>query len=705
MLEFSSLEFGFSDERVIAEASGALHPGKVIGLIGANGGGKTTLLRLLLGELAAEGGRVQLGRGTEVSFVSQQSQGGDNDRLFQFVRLGRQDLFDLETKIAGLHHQITGADDGETLALLSKAEERFSALGGQRWDSDVKRLLAGLSFLEEDHQGVLGEMSGGQRQKACLARALVGTSNLLIFDEPTNHLDLAAQEFFAGYIRNLTRRCCVLLVSHDRWLLDALCTHTWELDGGVLYRYKGNYSRYAPQRDQRRLLAVQAFERQRAEIARTEEYIRRNIAGQNTKQAQGRRKLLNRMERLDAPENDPEMKFALTPVLTPGEQLLIVENLAFGYGQGQAAEGRIEPNLPPTHVEVSPAGLNLNPALNVVHSASSSGMLIDGLTFTVYRGERLGIVGPNGCGKTTLLKLLCKQFAPSRGMVAWGTNADLGVFNQDSQDLGEGNDCITEIRRVEPSISDSTARSYLARFGFSGDDVFKDVKVLSGGERSRLSLAKIFRQRPNVLLLDEPTNHLDIYAREALEQFLQAYQGSIVMVTHDRALLERICDRLVVFTTLKSNTFQAQYYRGSYSDYHTWLKRREPGTQATTPPRHPSPSLAAADVDPADPATFSPAYIAELAKQARTSTSGYIAKQLGRVTNQSGQVEDQIADAEEQIKACQTKQAEADQANDYSRIGELQNQIDDLHAAIDEQFTELEQFSHLADVWSRHLEQ
>ena len=399
------------------------------------------------------------------------------------------------------------------------------------------------------------------------------------------------------------------------------------------------------------------------------------------------------------------MQFALHPVLTPGEQLLIVENLAFGYGkhQAQASGNPQAPVTAPTHVQVSPAGLNLNPTLDVAHSASPSSMLIDGLSFTVYRGERLGIVGPNGCGKTTLLKLLSKQFPPSRGMIAWGTNADLGLFSQDSLDLAEGNDGVTEIRRVEPSISDSVARSYLARFGFSGDDVFKDVRVLSGGERSRLSLAKIFRRRPNVLLLDEPTNHLDIYAREALEQFLLAYQGSIVMVTHDRALLERICDRLVVFTSLKRNTFQAQYYRGSYSDYHTWLKRKEPGSQASIPEPQSRPSALAADIDPADPATFSPAYIGELASQARTSASGYIAKQLERVNNQLGQVEDQIASAEDQINACQQQQHQADQAQDYSRIGELQNQIDDLQTVIDEQFTELERLSSLAEVWQGHL--
>jgi ATP-binding cassette subfamily F protein 3 len=333
LLDFSGLVFGYSDERVIVEAGGALNAGNIVGLIGANAGGKTTLLRLLLGELSPEAGRVQRARQASCAYVSQSAGGEDSDQLFEFVKGGRSDLAALSTKIGALHEALAAApDDQQLMRQLGQAEQRFSALGGHRWDHEVERLLLGLSFLRCDFTRQLGVLSGGQRQKACLARALISGSSCLIFDEPTNHLDLAAQAFFVDYLKALPRGCSVLLVSHDRWLLDQLCTHIWELDDGTLYRYPGNYSRYVPLREERRKQARLAFERQQEHIARTEEYIRRNIAGQNTRQARGRRKLLGRMERFERPADDPQLSFVLKPQLRSGEQLLLVENLAFSYG-------------------------------------------------------------------------------------------------------------------------------------------------------------------------------------------------------------------------------------------------------------------------------------------------------------------------------------------------------------------------------------
>lgn len=333
LVEFSGLAFGYSDERVIVEAGGALNAGNIIGLIGANAGGKTTLLRLLLGELSPEAGRVQRARQASLAYVSQTAGGEDGELLFEFVKAGRSDLAALSAKIATLHDALASApDDQQLIRQLGQAEQRFSALGGHRWDHEVERLLLGLSFLRSEFTRQLGVLSGGQRQKACLARALISSSNCLIFDEPTNHLDLAAQAFFVEYIKALPKDRAVLLVSHDRWLLDRLCTHIWELDDGTLYRYPGNYSKYVPLREERRKQARLAFERQQDHIARTEEYIRRNIAGQNTRQARGRRKLLGRMDRLEKPADDPQLSFVLRPQLRSGEQLLLVENLAFSYG-------------------------------------------------------------------------------------------------------------------------------------------------------------------------------------------------------------------------------------------------------------------------------------------------------------------------------------------------------------------------------------
>jgi ATP-binding cassette subfamily F protein 3 len=351
-------------------------------------------------------------------------------------------------------------------------------------------------------------------------------------------------------------------------------------------------------------------------------------------------------------------------------------------------------------VPAGPAGLDLNPPLTVARSALSGDLVIGGFGLQLYRGERLGIIGPNGCGKTTLLRLLAKGLAPQRGMVAWGSNAELGVFSQDSTDLEPQREVLAELRSVEPTISDSDARDYLARFGFSGDDVFAQVSTLSGGERSRLTLAKIFRRRPNVLLLDEPTNHLDIYAREALEQFLLNYGGSVIMVTHDRRLLERVCNRLVVFPYGAEATAELTVFRGSYSDFLTWRARA--GVEQDAPAGADQPVAAdPALPDPAQPESLSIYDVELLARQSRTSVAGYIAKQQQREQARADGIEDEIAALEQRIAGLQVQQREADRAQQYERLGELQAEIDGLQAEIETQFSNLELLHSRLEAWRR----
>ena len=694
LLEFSRVEFGYSDERIITEASGALQAGDITGLVGANGGGKTTLLRLLTGGLSPESGTIQRARQARISYVSQGSQGDDSAELYSFVRQGRQDLVRLEQRLRQLEERIAAAPGNDTAVReLGEAHAQFAALGGHTWDTEVQRLLSGLQFSGGYNQQ-LGTLSGGQRQKACLARALLSDSNLLILDEPTNHLDLDAQAFLVDYLRQLGSDAAVLLVSHDRWLLRQLARAVWELEDGVLYRYSFGYDKYVPARDLRRQQARETWQKQQEHIARTEDYIRRNIAGQNTKQAQGRRTLLARMERMDKPAQDPQLSFILKPRLRTGEYLLEVEDLTFGYnGEGGAAGGEL-------HVHAGHSGLELNPPLERARGKAVAGnRVVDDLSFTLLRGERLGIIGPNGCGKSTLLKLLGKQLTPQRGMVAWGSNAELGVFYQDSADLLPGRDLLAEIRSVEPGMADGEARGYLARFGFSGDDVLADAGTLSGGERSRLSLAKIFRSRPNVLLLDEPTNHLDIYAREALEQFVSAWEGSLLLVTHDRQLLERLCDRLIVYKRDGS----AEFFRGGYSDYLTWRQRQAEAAQGegggADPARRPGGSEPAGD--PGRPETLSVYDIELLAKQARTSPRGYCGKQRERVAARMHQLEDDIAELEQQVDRLHSQQREADEGQDFVKLQQLQEQIDGLNSRIEETFGKLEPLAEAEAAWHR----
>jgi ATP-binding cassette, subfamily F, member 3 len=747
LLEFNGVAFGYSDERVIVEATGALHEGNVIGLVGANGGGKTTLLKVLLSELLPEQGRVQRARAARVAYVAQSAAGDDAQPLYSFVREGREDLAALERELAALTEQVSAhSSDALAMARLGEAESQFSALGGHAWDTETARLLQGLSFIAEDFDKALAQLSGGQRQKACLARALLSGSNCLIFDEPTNHLDLQAQAFFANYIKTRIAQpraqesgpIGVILVSHDRWLLDALATHVWELEDGVLYRYAGNYSQYVPARELRRKQALDAFQRQQDYVARTEEYIRRNIAGQNTRQARGRRTILGRMQRMDRPSADPEMRFVLSPQLRTGEQVLIVEDLAFAYGAtpgtggagsgsagfsprssrdaaGQAQElvtdppdRGLKPALPASSKEVyipaGPQGLALNPLLPREHGAAVGGeqMILRGVGFGIYRGERLGIAGSNGCGKTTLLKLLARQLPPLSGMVAWGSNAELGVFSQDSADLTTGRDLLAELRDVEPGISDSQGRDYLARFGFSGDDVLADVGSLSGGERSRLSLAKIFRRRPNVLLFDEPTNHLDIYAREALEQFLEAYEGTMILVTHDRALLERLCNRLLIFERGADGAAEVRFFRGHYHDYLAWRENSAGALRREAAAGEPGPgaSSGAPGVVQCDPALMTPEDVQALARQGRTSVEAYINRQLDRAKRKAGEIEAQIAALEQQALELAAAQREADARGEYGAVMRLQEQLDALNGDTSSLFDELHDAETASEAWA-----
>ncbi len=688
LLEFTNLSFGYTDEYIIRDASGQLQPGNVIGLIGQNGGGKTTLLKLIEGQLSPEAGSIQLSRSTELSSVTQASGGEDSDTLREFVRHGRSDLVILQDRMGELVRLLEHSPEDEQLQNeLGHVQERFAALDGHRWEVDIDRLISGLSFDEAQHHQTLGSMSGGQRQKACLARALISDANCLIFDEPTNHLDIEAQEFFADYVKSLRSRAGVILVSHDRWLLDSVCTHIWEVDNQLLHRYPGNYTKFRPQRDLRRRNELEQYQKQQEHIAKTEEYIRRNLAGQNTKQAQGRRKLLGRMERVDRPADDPAMKFVLTPALLSGEQLLIVEQLCFSYSGEERTDATV-------YEKVGHTGLSLNPPMEMTRGRVGDSLLLNDVDFQLFRGERMGIVGSNGCGKSTLLKLLARRLAPQRGMVAWGSNADVGVFSQDSADLQDGRDLMAELRSVDSGMTDGEVRSYLAVFGFSGDDVFKDVATLSGGERSRLTLAKIFRRRPNVLLLDEPTNHLDIWAREALEQFLLAYEGSLIMVTHDRALLERICNRLVVFEPAGNAAFSSGFFRGHYSEYRRFreLQRAEASAEAE--------SLRQAEAGPDDIWTE----LEQLAREARTNVEGYCRRQQEKVEQRIARVELEIEELEAELRRLADEQHSAADRNDYAKITALQEQIDRTARERDSVFASLEPLIDEADLWQGRLD-
>ncbi len=350
----------------------------------------------------------------------------------------------------------------------------------------------------------MARLSGGEQRVAALASVLLQGADLLLLDEPTNHLDLAAIEWLEEHLAN--QHSALLVVSHDRSFLNRLCTITFHLRDAQLTRYSGGYAFFEQERAERDRLALLAYERQQEEIARSEEYIRRNIVGQKTKQAQSRRKRLEKMDRLERPSEERTLRLRLSPARRGGNTVLVAEGLAKAFGEKR---------------------------------------LFAGLDLQISRGEKIGLVGANGAGKTTLVRILMGKLPPDAGAVRLGKDIDLGFFDQHLDLVSDAHTVEAEFRTLDPTMSEGECRSQLARFGFFADDLDKTVAMLSGGERNRLSLLKLVYQRHNFLILDEPTNHLDIPATESLEVALRAYSGTLLVISHDRTFLEGLVERVI----------------------------------------------------------------------------------------------------------------------------------------------------------------
>jgi ATP-binding cassette subfamily F protein 3 len=442
-----------------------------------------------------------------------------------------------------LEHRMADAGDDleKVLERYSDLQHEFEHEGGFEYAARAEAILQGLGFDRDMWSLETEKLSGGQQNRLGLACLLLASPDVLLLDEPTNHLDVNAVEWLEEFLQDYAS--AYVIISHDRYFLDRCCRRIVELENGRASSYTGNYSDYLVEREERREAQQRAYENQQHLIAKTEEFIRRNLAGQKTKQAKSRRNMLERLERLDAVR--PEQSsgdFRLQAIERTGNHVLTVNELTIGYPEK---------------------------------------MLAADISFILRRGECLGIIGPNGSGKTTFLRTILNKLEPLAGEVRWGSKVQIGYYAQQLDDLDERNEIIMELRRVAPSAATAgELRSFLAKFLFTGDDVYKHVRDLSGGEKGRLALAKLIYSRVNVLVLDEPTNHLDIPSREALEEALSAYEGTIVTISHDRYFLDRVATQILAL----NGAGVAEHYDGDYTEYHDWkLGRREfvaPATDA-----------------------------------------------------------------------------------------------------------------------------
>ena len=499
-----------------------------IGLVGPNGVGKTTLLRILLGEEEPSNGEVQYSRGLQMAYLPQEARLLTDHTLWQECLTVFEDLIQRQAELARLETIMADPEQAESaLGSYGRLQEKFERLGGYTFETRIRQTLTGLGFSRSDINRPLAHLSGGQRTRALLAKLLLSSPDLLLLDEPTNHLDIAAVEWLENYLKDWPG--AVLIVSHDRYFLDQVVDTIWEMTP-ALETYHGNYSAYLVQREERYQRQLEEYQTQQEFIEKEEDYIRRNIAGQNTRQAQGRRKRLERMLeeiRLAPPRQSRKMRFRLQAVGRSGDLVLRTEALSIGY-----------------HDEGRP--------------------LFHAPDLLLKRGECAAVIGPNGAGKTTFLKTLLEKIPPYSGEVRLGASLQIGYFAQAHEGLRSDNTLMEEINKVAPHMLPAEVRDYLARFLFTGDDVFKEVKLLSGGERGRLALACLALQGTNLLLLDEPTNHLDLPSQELLQALLADYQGTILLVSHDRYLIDALATQV---WEVEPAQRALRVFDGTYSEY------------------------------------------------------------------------------------------------------------------------------------------
>ncbi len=539
ILTASKLAMSFGAEDVFWNISVSVPHGARIALVGPNGAGKTTLIRILVGLESPTSGEVHRARNCSVGYLLQEAELALEDRgqtvwgemlgVFDQLRAQEQALRAMEDRMGA-----PGANGAPSLMeQYGAALERFELEGGYEYELRIRQVLEGLGLGSGEHEKPVGHLSGGQKARALLAKLLLRSPDLLVLDEPTNHLDIEALEWLESWLINWGGS--LLIVSHDRYLLDRVANRVWELDYGQIQTYRGNYSAYVQQRAERRERRLAEYKAQQAFMAKEEDFIRRYVAGQRSREAKGRRTRLERLKRdglLVRPVDDRHLQLRFGAARRSGDIVLQTKDLVVGYA----------PEAP----------------------------LFRADDIDLRRTERAALIGPNGCGKTTFLKTVLGALAPLGGELRLGASLEAGYFAQARTDLHMDSRVLDELLRHHP-MPTGEARGLLARFLLVGDDVFKPVRALSGGERSRLALAILMKQAVNFLLLDEPANHLDIPSQEVLESVLGEFGGTILLVTHDRYLVSRLATQI---WTLEANRLRVFY--GGYDEY---LSAREPGEE------------------------------------------------------------------------------------------------------------------------------
>lgn len=533
ILSCNNIDKTFVDNHVIKNASFHIEEYEKAAIVGINGAGKTTLLKIITGSLPADAGSVTLAKDKSFGYLAQHQAVDSENTIFDELLTVKQEVLDLEAAIRQTEADMKHAAGAELDTLLKKyanMTHRFENINGYACKSEITGILKGLGFHEDEFDKKVATLSGGQKTRVALGKLLLQNPDLIMLDEPTNHLDLNSIAWLETYLLNY--KGAVIIVSHDRYFLDKIATKIIEIDNGVVSSFNGNYSNYAAQKERLRTEQMHAYLNQQREIKHQEEVIdklKQFNREKSIKRAESREKMLDKIERLEKPvEVKADMKLALTPHRTSGNDVMQIEGLSKRFDSQQ---------------------------------------LFENVSFEIKRGEHVAIIGDNGTGKTTLLKIINELVPMDSGTIRLGANVEIGYYDQEHHVLHMDKTLFEEISDDYPYLTNTEIRNTLAAFLFTGEDVFKKISALSGGERGRVSLAKLMLSEANFLILDEPTNHLDITSKEILETALNAYEGTVLYVSHDRYFINKTASRILELT---HQTFVN--YIGNYDYY---LEKKE----------------------------------------------------------------------------------------------------------------------------------
>ena len=624
----------FGVRQVFSNVSFEIKEGDRIALVGPNGAGKSTLLKCILGIEELDEGQVVMSPVASIGYLQQDVNLGDAS-LAEEIETAWEDVHALENKLQELTTYLETHEASESdLQRLDYLQNRLEWLGGYDYEQKTKRIVYGLGFTDEDLYKPANAFSGGQKTRINLAKALVRSPDFLFLDEPTNHLDMKMLEWLEGYLSSY--RGGILIVSHDRYFMDRIVTGVVELDHHKATTYRGNYSRYVAQREERLKADTIAYEKQQEYIKKTEEYIDKYRAGIKSKMARGRQSQLNRLERLEAPETSHSLDFKFPPAAMSADKVLVLDHVSIGY--------------------------------------KTDDPIIDDVSVVVRRGESVALIGPNGAGKSTMVKAIVGELFPTEGHIDIGNRVQVGYFSQEHEELHDRWQVVDEIIN-NYNFTEEKARNVLGSFLFKGDDVFKLVGDLSGGERARLALLKLFLQGDNFLILDEPTNHLDVPTREIVERALQQFGGTCFIISHDRYFLDQVSTRTLV---LENKGFTE--YLGNYSYYKEKLKEQQDIAALTEVVEE----VPKEDVK-SEAKTISPSPFDEPKKKTNT----YM------VEKQLAEVEEEIARLEATMKMYEVQLANPVVQQDLAEMENISKQLSDTESNLQKLYEKWEHFSEL----------